>query len=202
MHALLKLSGAIDWLNEHIGRWSIWLILASTLISALNAIVRKVFNVSSNAYLEVQWYLFAASFLIAAAYTLLHNEHVRIDVVASRFARRTQVKMEVFGFLVFLIPVCVAVLFYSWPFVVNGYFTGEMSNNSGGLIRWPVYALIPIGFSLLLLQGISELIKRLGFLQGLIDDPGIKRDTKTAEQELAESIRRLAEGKTTDAAAR
>ena len=202
MHALLKLSGAIDWLNEHIGRWSIWLILASTLISAINAIVRKVLNVSSNAYLEVQWYLFAASFLIAAAYTLLHNEHVRIDVVASRFTRRTQVRMEVFGFIFMLIPVCLAVLYYSWPFVVNGYVSGEVSNNSGGLIRWPVYVLIPIGFSLLLLQAISELIKRLAFLQGLIEDPGIKRDTKTAEQELADSIRRLAEGKTTDAAAR
>ncbi len=202
MHALLKLSGAVDWLNEHIGRWSIWLILASTLISAVNAIVRKIFNVSSNAYLEVQWYLFAASFLIAAAYTLLHNEHVRIDVVASRFTRRTQVKMEVFGFLVFLIPVCLAVLYYSWPFAMNGYLTGEMSNNSGGLIRWPVYAMIPLGFTLLLLQGVSELIKRLAFLQGHIEDPGIKRATVSAEQELAESIRRLAEGKTTDAAAR
>ncbi len=202
MPALLKLSGAIDWLNEHIGRWSIWLILASTLISAINAIVRKIFNVSSNAYLEVQWYLFAASFLIAAAYTLLHNEHVRIDVVASRFARRTQVKMEAFGFTFMLLPVCIAVLYYSWPFVVRGYLSGEMSNNSGGLIRWPVYALIPIGFSLLLLQGISELVKRIAFLQGRIDDPGIKRDTKTAEEELADSIRRLAEGKTTDAAAR
>lgn len=202
MHALLKLSGAVDWLNEHIGRWSIWLILASTLISAVNAIVRKIFNVSSNAYLEVQWYLFAASFLIAAAYTLLHNEHVRIDVVASRFARRTQVKMEALGFVFMLIPVCIAVLHYSWSFVVNGYVTGEMSGNSGGLIRWPVYVMIPIGFSLLLLQGISELIKRLAFLQGLIADPGLKRNTKTAEEELAESIRRLAEGKTTDAAAR
>lgn len=201
MHALLKLSGAIDWLNEHIGRWSIWLIFASALISALNAIVRKIFNVSSNAYLEVQWYLFAASFLIAAAFTLLHNEHVRIDVVASRFKRRTQVKMEALGFVFMLIPVCIAVLYYSWSFVVTGYVTGEMSGNSGGLIRWPVYVMIPIGFSLLLLQGISELIKRIAFLQGLIDDPGIKRNTKTAEEELADSIRRLAEGKTTDAAA-
>ncbi len=202
MHALLKLSGAIDWLNEHIGRWSIWLILASALISAVNAIVRKIFNASSNAYLEVQWYLFAASFLIAAAYTLLHNEHVRIDVLASRFSRRTQVKMEAFGFAFMLLPVCIAVLHYSWSFVVNGYVTGEMSGNSGGLIRWPVYTMIPLGFSLLLLQGVSELIKRIAFLQGRIPDPGVKRDTKTAEQELAESIRRLAEGKATAAGTR
>lgn len=198
MSALLKFSNAIDWLNEHIGRWSIWLILASTLISAINAIVRKIFNVSSNAYLEVQWYLFAASFLIAAAYTLLHNEHVRIDVIAGRFTRRTQAKMETFGFAVFLIPVCLAVLYFSWPFVVNGYQSGEMSGNSGGLIRWPVYAMIPLGFSLLLLQGISELIKRIAFLQGRIEDPGIKRGQVSAEEELAESIRRLAEGKVTD----
>ena len=202
MQALLKLSSAIDWLNEHIGRWSIWLILASTLISATNAIVRKIFNVSSNAYLEVQWYLFAASFLIAAAYTLLHNEHVRIDVVAGRFTRRTQAKMEAFGFAFMLLPVCLAVLYFSWPFVVNGYVTKEMSGNSGGLIRWPVYATIPVGFSLLLLQCISEFIKRIAFVQGRIDDPGIKRDTKTAEEELADSIRRLAEGKATDAGAR
>ena len=202
MQALLKLSSAIDWLNEHIGRWSIWLILASTLISATNAIVRKIFNVSSNAYLEVQWYLFAASFLIAAAYTLLHNEHVRIDVVAGRFTRRTQAKMEAFGFAFMLLPVCLAVLYFSWPFVVNGYVTKEMSGNSGGLIRWPVYATIPVGFSLLLLQCVSEFIKRIAFVSGRIEDPGIKRDTKTAEEELADSIRRLAEGKATDAGAR
>lgn len=198
MRSLLKLSAAIDWLNEHVGRWSIWLILASTLISAINAIVRKLFSVSSNAYLEVQWYLFAASFLIAAGYTLLHNEHVRIDVIAGRFSRRTQAKMEAFGFLFMLPPVCVAVLWFSWPFVVNGYVTGEMSGNSGGLIRWPVYALIPLGFSLLLLQGISEFIKRIAFLQGRIGDPAAKRESMSAEEELAESIRRLAEGKVSD----
>ncbi len=195
MQALLKLSRGIDWLNEHIGRWAIWLILASTIISAINAVVRKIFNVSSNAYLEVQWYLFAASFLIVAGYTLLHGEHVRIDVLASRFSRRTQVWMEAFGFAFFLTPVCLAVLYFSWPFFINGYRSGEMSNNSGGLIRWPVYAMLPLGFALLQLQGISEFIKRIAFQQGLIEDPASRKDQKTAEEELAESIRRLAEGK-------
>lgn len=199
MQALLPLSRAIDWLNEHIGRWAIWLILASTLISAINAIVRKAFNIGSNAFLEVQWYLFATSFLIVAGYTLLHGEHVRIDVLASRFARRTQAWMEAFGYAFFLTPLCLVIIYFSWPYFVNAYVSGEMSNNSGGLIRWPVYAMIPLGFGLLLLQGISELIKRLAFLQGLIADPAIKKDTKTAEQDLADSIRRLAEGKTAPA---
>jgi TRAP-type mannitol/chloroaromatic compound transport system permease small subunit len=195
MHALLKFSKGVDWLNTQVGKYSIWLILASTVISGINAIVRKVFNTGSNAYLEVQWYLFAASFLLAAGYTLLQSEHVRIDVVSSRFSRITQVKMEIFGFLVFLTPVCLVVLYFSWPFFMNAWVSGEMSNNSGGLIRWPVYALIPAGFVLLMLQGWSELIKRVAFLKGLGADPGLKKEEKTAEEELAEAIRRLAEGK-------
>lgn len=202
MNALLTFSRAVDWLNGQIGRWSIWLILASTVISGVNAVVRKVFNMGSNAFLEVQWYLFAASFLIAAGYTLLQNEHVRIDVVASRFSRPTQVKMEIFGFAAFLTPVCLVVLYFSWPFFVNAWNSGEMSNNSGGLIRWPAYLLIPVGFFLLMLQGWSELIKRIAFLQGRGEDPGVKKDEKSAEEELAESIRRLAEGKADPAVAK
>lgn len=197
MRALLKFSNAVDWLNSLIGKYVIWLILASTIVSGVNAVVRKVFNVSSNAYLEVQWYLFAAAFLLAAGYTLLSGEHVKIDVVASRLPKRTQMWMDVFGFLFFLTPVCLAVLWYGIPFFLKGYHSGEMSNNAGGLIRWPVYAMIPLGFSLLLLQGWSELIKRLAFLQGLIDDPTAKKAEKTAEEELAEAIRRLAESKKT-----
>ena len=193
MSALLNLSRAIDGLNRWIGRWVIWLILASTVISALNAVVRKVFNYSSNAFLEVQWYLFAASFLIAAAYTLLNNEHVRIDVVVHRFSRRTQTWIDIFGFLFFLIPMCIAVIWLGMPTVLQAWRSGEMSSNAGGLIRWPVYAMMPLGFSLLLLQGISELIKRVAFLRGLIDDPAKKAHEKTAEEELAEEIRRLAE---------
>ena len=195
MHLLLKFSNAVDWLNRQIGKYAIWLILASTVISGVNALVRKIFNTSSNAFLEVQWYLFAAAFLLAAGYTLLNNEHVKIDVIYSKFSRTKQIWIDIIGFAFFLTPVCLAVLWYSMPFFLKGYHSGEMSNNAGGLIRWPVYALIPLGFSLLMLQGWSELIKRFAFLQGLIEDPAIKRDEKSAEEELAESILRLAEAK-------
>jgi TRAP-type mannitol/chloroaromatic compound transport system permease small subunit len=195
MRALLKFSNAIDGLNRLIGRYVIWLILASTIVSGVNAVVRKVFNVSSNAFLEVQWYLFAAAFLLAAGYTLLCGEHVKIDVVSSRLSKRTQIWMDVFGFVFFLTPVCLAILWYGVPFFLKGYASGEMSNNAGGLVRWPVYAMIPLGFTLLLLQGWSELIKRLAFLQGLIEDPTAKKVEKTAEEELAEAILRMAESK-------
>ena len=193
MQALLKFSRAVDWLNTQIGKHIIWLILASTLISAVNAIVRKTLNVSSNAYLEVQWYLFAATFLLAAGYTLLNGDHVRIDVVAGRLSRRTQIWMDVFGFICFLMPVCIAILWCSIPFFLNGYRSGEMSSNAGGLLRWPVFLMMPLGFGLLMLQGLSELIKRIAFLMGLIEDPTVKKSQKTVEEELADSIRRLAE---------
>ena len=197
MRALLKFSRAIDWINTQVGKYGIWLILASTVISGVNAIVRKVFSVSSNAYLEVQWYLFAASFLLAAGYTLLCNEHVKIDVLSSRFPKRVQIWGDIIGFLLFLTPLCLTILWYSVPFFLQALRSGEVSGNTGGLIRWPVYAMIPLGFSLLLLQGWSELIKRVAFLKGLVPDPTVKRAEKTAEEELAESIRRMADAKST-----
>ena len=193
MHALLKFSSAVDWLNRQVGKHAIWLILAATAISAINAIVRKVFNTSSNAYLEVQWYLFAWSFLIAAGYTLLNREHVRIDVVNSRLSKRTQMWIDIVGFALFLTPLCLLVLYYTVPMTIQQFQTGEVSGNPGGLIRWPVWLALPVGFGLLLLQGWSELIKRIAFLQGLIEDPTVKKAEKTAEEDLAESIRRLAE---------
>ena len=193
MSALLKLSRAIDWLNALIGKWSIWLILGSTLISALNAIVRKVFNTSSNAYLEVQWYLFAWSFLLAAGFTLLQREHVRIDVVNSRLSKRTQMWIDILGFALFLTPMCLAALYFVWPVLVEKYVSGEMSGNPGGLIRWPVWIALPIGFGLLMLQGWSELIKRVAFLTGDGPDPTIKAFEKSAEEELAEVLRKRAE---------
>lgn len=196
MRALLKFSNAVDWLNAQIGKYVIWLILASTVISGVNAIVRKIFNMSSNAYLEVQWYLFAASFLTAAGYTLLQGEHVKIDVLSGRLSKRGQIWIDIVGFIFFLTPVCLAILYYGIPFFLQAYRSGEVSGNTGGLIRWPVYAMIPLGFSLLLLQGWSELIKRIAFLQGRIEDPTLKKVDKTAEEELAEAIRRLAESKT------
>jgi TRAP-type mannitol/chloroaromatic compound transport system permease small subunit len=186
MTALLSLSRLIDRLSEFIGRWVAWLVLAAVLISTANALSRKLLNISSNAYLEIQWYLFAAVFLLAAGYTLLRQEHVRIDVILGKFSRRTQVKIELFGYVVFLLPFVVAIFKLVMPLVLQAY-------QSGDLIRWPVYALVPAGFALLGLQGISEIIKRIAFLQGRAADPGQKLVGKTAEQELAEEIRRLAE---------
>lgn len=197
MNVLLKLSAGIDAINRFIGRHAIWLILASVVISAINAIVRKAFSMSSNAYLEVQWYLFAGTFLLMAAYTLLNGEHVKIDVIYSHLPKRTQIWIDVFGFVFFLLPFAGAALFFSAPFFWQGFLSGEVSSNAGGLIRWPVYILMPIGFSLLLLQAISELIKRLAFLSGLIEDPTIKKAEKTAEEELAEAIAHMAEEKET-----
>jgi len=193
MQALLKFSKAVDWLNAQVGKYVIWLILASTVISAVNAAVRKTFDVSSNAYLEAQWYLFATAFLLASGYTLLNGEHVKIDVISHRLSKRAQIWIDVFGFVFFLTPMCVAVLVFGIPFFLQGFRSGEMSSNAGGLIRWPVYLMMPLGFSLLLLQGWSELIKRLAFLEGLIEDPTVKKVEKTAEEELAEAIRLRAE---------
>jgi TRAP-type mannitol/chloroaromatic compound transport system permease small subunit len=193
MQALLKFSRAVDWLNAQVGKYVIWLILGSTIISAVNAAVRKTFDVSSNAYLEAQWYLFATAFLLASGYTLLNGEHVKIDVISHRLSKRAQIWIDVFGFVVFLTPVCAAVLFFGVPFFLQGYRSGEMSSNAGGLIRWPVYLMMPLGFALLLLQGWSELIKRIAFLKGLIEDPTQKKVEKTAEEELAEAIRLRAE---------
>jgi len=191
--ALLKLSRLIDAINEFVGRWLAWLILVAVLISAGNAVVRKAFDTSSNAWLEIQWYLFAAVFLLAAGYTLLRQEHVRIDVVLGRFSKRTQIKVEAVCLAVFLFPFCIEVIGLVWPLVVRAWQTGEMSSNSGGLIRWPVFALVPVGFALLMLQGVSEFIKRIAFLQGLIDDPTKKKQAKTPEEELAEFVRAQAE---------
>jgi TRAP-type mannitol/chloroaromatic compound transport system permease small subunit len=171
MKSLLKLSNLIDWINEWLGKGLMWLILAAVLISAGNAIVRKLFNMSSNALLEVQWYLFSAVFLLGAGYTFLKNAHVRIDFVSSRLPPRTRSWIDIGGIVLFLIPLCWLLIDMSWPLFVNAWESGEMSQNAGGLIRWPVYLLLPVGMAFLLLQGLSELIKRLAFLRGLIPDP-------------------------------
>lgn len=196
MKGLLSLSSAIDTLNYWIGRAVMWLVLLMVLISAGNAIIRKLFNTSSNAYLEAQWYLFAAVFLLGASYTMLQQGHVKIDVIISRFARPTQVKIEIFGIVFFLFPLVYFVITEIFPILVQAYKTGEMSENAGGLIRWPVYALVPTGFFLLGLQGISELIKRIGFLKGLCPDPGDVKEV-SAEEALAEHIQQqqLAQGR-------
>ena len=195
MALLLRISALIDALNERVGKAIYWLVLVAVLISAGNAIVRKLFNMSSNAYLEVQWYLFAAIFLLGAGYTLLRNEHVRIDVIAGKLSPKAQAWIDVFGTLFFLMPMALLFIYLSWPVFVRTYTHGEISNNAGGLVLWPARLLVPIGFTLLSLQGISELVKRVAFLAGKGPDPIARHDAHAAELELAEEIRRLAEEK-------
>ena len=190
MNALLSLSRAIDWLNERVGRVTYWLVLVAVLISAANAVVRKAFNVSSNSFLEIQWYLFSAIFLFCAGYTLLHNRHVRIDVIAGRLSPKAQAWIDILGTLFFLMPMSIIVMWLSWPVFVMALERHEVSSNTGGLIIWPARLLVPIGFFLLIIQGVSELIKRVAFLKGLISDPAQKEHEKTAEEELAEEILR------------
>ncbi len=182
MSFLLKLSAWIDTLNTKVGKLTTWLILITTFISAGNAIVRKLFDTSSNALLEVQWYIFAGVFLLGAAYGLLQNSHVRIDFISSRLSARTRNWIDVVGIVVALIPFCMLSIYLSWPLFVQAYQSGEMSQNAGGLIRWPAYALIPAGFFLLMLQGISEMIKRLAFLKGQAGD-SLAEHTKDADDE-------------------
>ena len=190
MQALLRISGLIDGMTERIGRAVIWLVLAAVLLSAGNAIVRKLFDTSSNSLLEIQWYLFAGVFLLASGYTLMRQGHVKIDVIVGHFPKRIQIMVDILGIVFFLLPFVLTVIDLVWPLVVNAYQSGEMSENSGGLIRWPVYALVPAGFALLGIQGVSELIKRVGFLLGRCADPTRPPQTKTAEEELAEEILR------------
>ena len=170
MGALLKFSDVVDGFNNQVGNFIRWLVLASVLISAGNAIIRKVFNVSSNAYLEIQWYLFAAVFMLGAGYAFLRNVHVRIDFISSKLSKRTNAIIDTLGIVVFLIPLCLILINLSWPLFYSAWQTGEMSQNAGGLIRWPV-TLMPLGFRILLLQAVSELIKRIAYLRGLIAEP-------------------------------
>lgn len=182
MSFLLPLSRFIDTVSEWIGKLAMWLILAATLISTGNAVVRKVFGTSSNAWLEIQWYLFAAVFMLGGGYAFLRNAHVRIDFVSGKFSDRTRNWIDVFGIVVFLFPLCYMMTTLGWPLFMNALNSGEMSSNSGGLIRWPVYALIPAGFTLLFLQGVSELIKRFAFLTG--NGPDALSHTGPSETEL------------------
>jgi len=186
--SLLSLSRLIDRLSERIGHTFYWLVLAAVLISAANAVVRKTFNVSSNAFLEIQWYLFSAIFLLLAGYTLLRNDHVRIDVIASRLSKRAQTWIDIIGTVFFLFPMAILIMWLSWPVFVEAYERHEISTNAGGLIIWPARLLVPVGFLLLILQGISELIKRIAFLRGLIPDPTEKPHEKSLEEQLAEEI--------------
>jgi TRAP-type mannitol/chloroaromatic compound transport system permease small subunit len=190
MKGLLRLSRAIDALNEHVGRLTYWLILAAVLISAGNAVVRYTINMSSNAWLEIQWYLFSFVFLFCAGYTLLHNQHVRIDVISGQLSGRARAWIDIFGTVFFLMPMAIAIMWLSWPVFLDAYRSGEVSTNAGGLTVWPGRLMLPLGFFLLILQGISELIKRVAFLRGLIPDPTEKDEGPTDEELLAEALRK------------
>jgi TRAP-type mannitol/chloroaromatic compound transport system permease small subunit len=190
LNALLALSRAIDALTERIGRFVYWLILVVVLISAANATVRKLFNYSSNAYLEIQWYLFSLIFLVGAGYTLMRNEHVRIDIVTGRLSARAQNWIDVIGIVFFLFPMAIIIGWLSWPLFMDAFVRHEVSTNAGGLIIWPARLMVPVGFALLFVQGISELIKRVAFLAGRAPNPLEKHHAKSAEEELAEQIAR------------
>jgi TRAP-type mannitol/chloroaromatic compound transport system permease small subunit len=184
MSFLLSISRRIDTLNEKIGHGISWALLAAVLICSGNALVRYAFNISSNAWLEVQWYLFSAIFLLGSSYTLRRNEHVRIDVIAGRFSKRTQVWIDLFGFLFFLLPITLIILYYAIPYSWLSIQSQEVSSNAGGLIVWPAKLLIPLGFFLLSLQGLSELIKRIGYLQGKVAAHEFEKHTATPEEEI------------------
>jgi TRAP-type mannitol/chloroaromatic compound transport system permease small subunit len=188
--ALLAFSRAVDRLSEAVGKTVLWLILIVVVISAGNAVVRYAIDWSSNSLLEIQWYLFSAVFLLMAGYVFKKNEHIRIDILAGRTSARTQNWIDVFGILVFLLPMALLVLWLSWPVFMNAWTSGENSPNPGGLIRWPVRLLMPVGFFLLVLQALSELVKRIAFLTGKGPNPLDKVKGPTAEELLAEEIRK------------
>jgi TRAP-type mannitol/chloroaromatic compound transport system permease small subunit len=189
----LRLSGWIDAFNERVGRLLSWLVLAAVLISAGNAIMRKAFNIGSNAYLEIQWYLFAAVFLLGAGYAFLKNAHVRIDFISSKLSTRTNTIIDILGMVLFLIPLSLILIDLSWPLFMRAYVSGEMSQNAGGLIRWPVLLLIPAGFGILLVQAVSELIKRVAYLKGLRDEPMSVEHGPSDEEKLAAELAAKAE---------
>ena len=193
MEFLLRISRFIDGISERVGHLTTWLVLFMAVISAANATVRYSVNWSSNSLLEIQWYLFSAVFLLCSGYTLLRNEHVRIDVISGHLSAKTRAWIDIVGFTCFFFPMVALFLYTGWPFFMVAYSGGEMSANAGGLIRWPAKLLLPVGFFLLGLQGISELIKRVAFLRDLIPDPTDKHG-KSAEEELAEEIARTARG--------
>jgi TRAP-type mannitol/chloroaromatic compound transport system permease small subunit len=168
---LLRLSGLIDGLNERVGRLVYWLVLAAVLVSSGNATIRYTFDMSSNAWLELQWYLFSAVFILGAGYTLRYNQHIRIDIINSRFPKPVRVWIDILGGLFFLLPMTLIIMTLSWPVFVESFQRHEISSNAGGLLKWPFKLIVPVGFFLLALQGLSEVIKRIGYLMGLAPDP-------------------------------
>ena len=195
MDALLGLSRGIDRVNTFIGRNVSWLILVAVLVSAANAVIRKVFNTSSNSWLELQWYLFGAAFLGAAAYTLKENEHIRIDIIYGMWSRRTQHWIDLIGHVLFLMPFVTLMVYFLYPWVIRSYVSGEVSTNSGGLILWPAKAMLLIAFVMLFWQGISEIIKKIAIMRGVIEDPNpFVSHHEAAELEGAAMVREMEAG--------
>ncbi|MFG1417110.1 TRAP transporter small permease subunit [Xanthobacter sp. V0B-10] len=192
MTPLLALARGIDAINMRIGKIAAWLIVVAIFVSALNAIVRKLFDVSSNSWLELQWVLFAAVFLLCASWTLLDNEHIRIDIVNSHLSKRMRDGIDIFGHLFFLLPFSILLLWTSVPFFLTSYAIDEQSLNAGGLPQWPAKALVPLGFFFLTLQGISELIKRVAIFTGRMEDPN--EGTGGSHAALAAEAERLMDG--------
>lgn len=188
MKALLKLSALIDAVNELLGKMVMWLILAAVLISAGNAIVRKVFNIGANSFLEIQWYLFSAVFMLGVGYVMLRNQHVRIDFISSRLSPRTNAIIDAAGIVCFTIPLSIIMIDLGWPLFARAFTTGEMSQNAGGLIRWPVLGLVPLGFAILLVQSVSELIKRVAFLTGHRSDAFSVEAEKSIDERLQHDV--------------
>jgi TRAP-type mannitol/chloroaromatic compound transport system permease small subunit len=188
LDALLKLSARVDAFSNLIGKLIRWLVLASVLISAANAIIRKAFNISSNGFLEIQWYLFAGVFLLGSGFAFMRNVHVRIDFISSKLSKRTNTIIDILGIVVFIIPLCLIMVWLSWPLFSTALATGEMSQNAGGLIRWPAYLLMPLGFGLLFVQALSELVKRIAYLKGLREEPMSVEAVKSDEEILAEEL--------------
>ena len=195
MAPFLPLSRFIDAISIGLGKFVMWLILAATAISAGNALMRKAFNIGSNAYLEIQWYLFAAVFMLGVGYVMLKNAHVRIDFVATHLSKRANATIDAIGIVMFTIPLAIIMVNLGWPIFARAFMSGEMSQNSGGLIRWPVVMLVPLGFALLIMQAISELIKRLAFLTGDLAEPFSLEHEKSAEEMLAEELAAEAEAR-------
>jgi TRAP-type mannitol/chloroaromatic compound transport system permease small subunit len=188
VQGLLKLSRVIDALNLWIGKAVMWLVLAAVVVSSGNAVLRKAFNIGSNAWLEIQWYLFAAVFMLGVGYVFLKNGHVRIDVISQRWSKRTNTIIDILGIVIFIIPLSLILIDLSWPLFMRAYVSGETSQNAGGLIRWPVLFLIPAGFAVLLVQSLSELIKRVAFLTGHLPEPFTVEHDKTDEELLLEEL--------------
>ena len=189
MGFLLSLSRGIDAVNAFVGRWISWAVLVVVVVSAANALGRKFLHSGSNAWLELQWYLFVALFLLASGYTLQKNGHVRVDVLSSKLSKRRQIGIEIFGTLFFLMPAAVLIMVLAWPMFWESWATQEASPNAGGLIRWPAKLLVPVGFTLLIAAGLSHLVKCVGFLMGRCPDPTARESAKTEEEKLAEELK-------------